>query len=74
MTIYSLDIVLSQLEEEQITEHGPTHQSKTQIPTTSPSHKEAFTSLLALSTKGHAEWKPQIQKTKQTDPLDHSLV
>ena len=32
------------------------------------------TSPLPLSTSGQTEWKPQSQKTNQTDLLDHSLV
>ena len=71
-------------------EHSPTHQHKVQLKTywarphlseqdpdsstASPSHQEAFTSLLTLSIRGQREWKPQLQKTNQTDHPDHSLV
>ena len=44
------------------------------FPTASPSHQGASTSLLSLSIKGQTEWKPQSQKTNQTDHMDHSLV
>ena len=40
----------------------------------SPCHQEASISLLSLSIRGQTEWKPQLQKTNQTDHLDHSLV
>ena len=43
-------------------------------PTVSPSHREASMSLLSLSTRRQTEWKPQSQKTNQTDHMDHSLV
>ena len=38
------------------------------------SHQEASISLLSLSIRGQTEWKPQSQKTNQTDHMDHSLV
>ena len=44
------------------------------LPTVSPSHREASMSLLSLSTRRQTEWKPQSQKTNQTDHMDHSLV
>ena len=52
------------------------HQSEQDpdFPTASLSHQEASTSLLSLSIKGQMEWIPQLQKTKHTDHLDHSLV
>jgi len=43
-------------------------------PTVSLSHQEASISLLSLSLRGQTEWKPQSQKTNQTDHMDHSLV
>ena len=43
-------------------------------PTVTLSHQEASTSLLSLSIRGQTEWKPQPQKTNQTDHMDHSLV
>ena len=44
------------------------------FPTASPSHQEASTSLLSLSIRGQTEWKPQSQKTNQTDHMDPSFV
>ena len=35
---------------------------------------KASTSLLSLSIRGQTEQKPQLQKTNQTNYLDHSLV
>ena len=35
------------------------------------SQQEASISLLSLSVRGQTEWKPQSQKTNQTDPMDH---
>ena len=43
-------------------------------PTARPSHQYASTSLVSFSIRGQAEWKPQSQKTNQTDHLGHSLV
>ena len=45
-------------------------------PSVSLSHKlmEASISLLSLSFRGQTEWKPQSQKTNQTDHMKHSLV
>ena len=43
-------------------------------PTVSLSHLEASISLLSLSLRGQTGWKPQSQKTNQTDHMDHSLV
>ena len=42
-------------------------------PTASPFHQEASISLLSFSIRGQTEWKPQLQKTNQTDHLDHSV-
>ena len=71
-------------------EHSPTHQQKIELKiywawprpleqepdclTASPSHQEASIRLLALFIRGQTEWKPQSQKTNQTNHLDHSLV
>ena len=71
-------------------EHSPTHQQKIGLkiywawprpseqdpvsPTVSLSHQEASVNLLSLSVRGQTEWKPQSQKTNQTDHMDHSLV
>ena len=42
--------------------------------TVSLPHQEASISLTALSLRGLTELKPQLQKTNQTDFMDHSLV
>ena len=71
-------------------EHSPTHQQKIGLKiywawpcpseqdpdssTAGSSHQEASTSLLSFSIRGQTEWKSQLQKTNQTDHLDHSLV
>ena len=71
-------------------EHSPTHQQKIGLksywawprpseqdpvsPSVSLSHQEASVSLLFLSLREQTEWKPQSQKTNQTDHMDHSLV
>ena len=71
-------------------EHSPTHQQKIGLkiywawsrpseqdqvsPSISLSHQEAPLSLLSFSTIGQTEWKPQSQKTNQTDHMDHSLA
>ena len=71
-------------------DHSPTHQQKMWLkiywawpwpteedpvfPTTSPSNKEAFTSLLSSSIRGQTEWKPHSQKTNQKDHMDYSIV
>ena len=71
-------------------EHSPAHQQKIRLkiywawshpseqdpvsPSVSLSHQEASISLLPLSIRGQTEWKPQSQKTKQTDHMYHSLV
>ena len=43
-------------------------------PSVSLSHQEVSISLLSFSIRGQTEWKPQSQKTNQTDHMDHSLV
>ena len=43
-------------------------------PSVSLSYQEASISLLSFSIRGQAEWKPQSQKTNQSDCMDHSLV
>ena len=61
--------------DEIFTEHGPAHQNKNQssLQSLSPIRKLPL-SLLTLSIRGQTEWKPQSQKTNQTDLMDHSLV
>ena len=71
-------------------EHSPVHQQKIALKiylawshpseqdpdtlTASPFYQEVSTSLLSLFVRGQTEWKPQSQKTNQTDHLDYSLV
>ena len=71
-------------------EHSPTHQQKIGLkiywawlhlseqdpgsPTVSLTHQEVSISLLTFSIRGQTDWKPQSQKTNQTDHMDHSLV
>ena len=56
--------------DERFTEHGLTHQNKTQFPAQSlPSG--SFHKPLILLIRGQTEWKPQSQRTNQSD---HSLV
>ena len=38
------------------------------------SHQEASISFLFSSMRGQTDWKPQAQKTNQSDNMDHSLV
>ena len=70
--------------------HSPTHQQKIGLtiywawprpsdqdsvsPTVSLSQQKVSISLLSLSFRGQTEWKPQSQKTNQTDHMDPSLV
>ena len=70
-------------------EHSPAHKQKIGLkiywawphpkeqdpvsPSVSLSHR-SFISLLTLPVRGQTEWKPQSQKTNQTDHMDHSLV
>ena len=57
------------------TEHGPlTSEQDPVSPSVSLSHQEASINLLSFSIRGQTEWKPQSQKTNQTDHIDHSLV
>ena len=71
-------------------EHSPAHQQKIGLriywawprpseqdpvfPSVSLSHQEASISLFFSSIRGQREWKPQSQKTNQSDHMDHSLV
>ena len=71
-------------------EHSPAHQKKAGLkiywewpqpseqdpvfPTVSLSQQEISISILTLSVRGQTEWKPQSQKSNQTDHMDHSLV
>ena len=43
-------------------------------PSISLSHQETSISLLSCSIRGHIDWKPQWQKTSQSDHMDSSLV
>ena len=42
-------------------------------PSVSHFHQEASISLLSFSIRGQTDWKPQSQKTNQSDHMDHSL-
>ena len=71
-------------------EHSPTHQQKIGLkiywvwlcpleqdpisPTVSLLNQKASISLLSFSIRGQTEWKPQLQKTNQSDHMDHNLV
>ena len=52
----------------------PSEQDPVSPPPVSLSPQEASLSFLSLSIRGAKEWKPQLQKTDQTDPMEHSLV
>ena len=53
----------------------PCHSEQDPVsPSVSLSHQEASISLLSLSIRGQTEWKPQSQKTNQTDHMDNSLL
>ena len=43
-------------------------------PSASLSHQEASISLLSFSIRGQTDWKPQSQKTKQSNHMDHKWV
>ena len=43
-------------------------------PTVSLTHQEVSISLLTFSIRGQTDWKPQSQKTNQTDHMDHSYI
>ena len=43
-------------------------------PSVSLSQQDASRSLLSFSIRGQTDWKPQLQKTNQSDHMDHSLV
>ena len=71
-------------------EHSPTQQQKIGLkiyralpcpseqhpvsPSISLYHQEVSMSLLSFSIRGQTEWKPQSQKTNQSDHMDHSLI
>ena len=42
-------------------------------PTVSLSHQKASLNLFSFSIRAQTEWKPQSQKTNQTDHMDYSL-
>ena len=57
------------------TEHGPPSSEQDPVdPSVSLSYEEASISLLSLSITGQTGWKPQSQKTNQSNHMDHSLV
>ena len=43
-------------------------------PSVSLSHQEASISLLSFPIWGQTDWKPQSEKTNQSDHMDHGLV
>ena len=43
-------------------------------PSVSLSNQGASISLLSFSIRGQTDWKPQSQKTNQSDHMDHNLV
>ena len=53
---------------------APPIRTRPSFPSVSLSHQEAFISLLSFSIRGQTKWKPQSQKTNQTDYMDHNLV
>ena len=71
-------------------QHSPTQQQKIGLkiywalpcrseqdpvsPSVSLSYQEAPTNLLSFSIRGQTDWKPQSQKTNQSDHMDHSVV
>ena len=71
-------------------EHSSAHQQKTGLkiysawphpseqdpvfPSVSLSQQEGSISLLSFSIRGQTDWKPQSQKTNQSNHMDHSLV
>ena len=52
----------------------PCSPTKSVSPSVNLSHQEVSISLLSLSIRGQTDWKPQSQKTSQSDHMDHSLV
>ena len=44
------------------------------FPLSQSPHQATSISLLSLSIRGQTEWKPQSQKTNQSDHVHHSLV
>ena len=42
-------------------------------PSVSLSHQEASINLLSFSIRGQTDWKPQSQKTNQSDHMDRSI-
>ena len=53
---------------------APPIRTRPSSPSVSLSHQEAFISLLSFSIRRQTDWKPQSQKTNQSDHMDHSLV
>ena len=43
-------------------------------PSVSLSHQEASINLLSFSIRGQTDWKPQSQKTIQSDQMDHCCL
>ena len=53
---------------------APPIRTRPSYPLVSLSHQEAAISLLSFSTREQTDWKPQSQKTNQSNHMDHSLV
>ena len=53
---------------------APPVRTRPGFPLVNLSHEEASISLLSFSIRGQTDWKPQSQKTNQSDHMDHSLV
>ena len=47
--------------------------TRPRFPSVSLSHQEASTSFLSFSIRGQTDWKPQSQKTNQSDHMGHNL-
>ena len=53
---------------------APPIRTRPSFPSVRLFHQEASISLLSFSIRGQTDWKPQSQKTDQSDHKDHSLV
>ena len=56
------------------TGHGPTPQNKTQFPPQSSISSGTFHKPLVLLQQWQTDWKPQSQKTNQSNHMYHSFV
>ena len=53
---------------------APPIRTRPSFPSVSLSHQETSISLLSFFIREQTDWKPQPQKTNQSDHMDHSLV